>query len=82
MIMATTHTHACQCGDHRVCSKDYCAPGTPAYLDAWLCPDCDLTEKLEALQAVEQHRLGVVDYVLDRMFPLSTKPIVKSRAKQ
>jgi hypothetical protein len=52
-----THTHYCGCGDHRVCSKPFCVPGTLAHSDAWVCPDCEVTEKLEALQQAEEKRL-------------------------
>jgi|DEB0MinimDraft_3_1074331.scaffolds.fasta_scaffold01536_5 hypothetical protein len=81
--MATTHKHYCICGDYRVCSKD-CNPHVREHRDAgaWVCPDCDVAEKLDALYAVELARLdalafdcanpvNAVNRVLDQQFPIN-----------
>lgn len=81
------HRHYCGCGDWRVCSKDYCAPGTP---DAWVCPDCEVTEKLEALQQAEEKRLCLkmladhptVDLFNEVMIGLAAFQSTKQGAKQ
>lgn len=45
------HSHDCACGDYRVCTKP-CVAEDHCY-DGWVCPDCELTEKLEALHRAE-----------------------------
>lgn len=59
------HIHACGCGDYRVCSRD-CDRGNR---DPWTCPDCEVTEKLEALHRQELARINQLHAVLDRVYP-------------
>lgn len=56
------HSHDCECGDYRVCTK-LCVLEDNCYY-GWVCPDCDLTEKLESLHEVELAR------VINHVFPI------------
>lgn len=66
------HPHYCACGDFRVCSKD-CARGEGVTPWApWVCPDCEVTQRLVDLETAELARLKsqhrVVNAIVDRIF--------------
>lgn len=68
--MPTTkpHAHFCTCLDYRVCSKD-CEKDCNGLYHTWTCPDCEVTEKLEALHRQELARINQLHAVLDRVYP-------------